>query len=289
MFKITKSLIKFVHISLLASVTFLSIASAEAKETEMPANGAPQSLAPLDIQNIDVEESFTELSKQLTRLSFNLSKLSHSVTTLHDIQINSKEISTKVQTSIAETNSKLAIVGDDINDMQNNFLQIFLPAISAIIAVAITGLVSFLIQKKQLHHENLRGIDTAMLAAQKIIIQTQMTRREKLYAPLKTLLGSSKRIYDQMCDQLLKDDNKRYFRMKDDKSTSGWSFMQNLPNDEQEPFRLLHCLPDVYRQNLGLDSLIDEIFNIGDQITETIRSSAGYALPDQPNLPDTLV
>ncbi|MET0002064.1 MAG: hypothetical protein ABW087_00355 [Candidatus Thiodiazotropha sp.] len=217
-----------------------------------------------------------------------MGQLIHTENILQDSFSENRVLINDVKMGSSQINQKIGLLEKDIKALKKDWLDKLLPIIGTLLGAALGGIATYFLQNLQQKHERKRMHESAIFEAKQLIVQEQALRREKLYAPLKTLLGQSKVLYDQMCSQLtVKDTDNQYEWKEDESSTSGQSFGV-IENGEWVPFRLLNKLPNVYRKGLGLDYLIDEIFNTGEQISELIKSSAGHVLPEQPELAITM-
>lgn len=201
--------------------------------------------------------------------------------------------------SSIELIDRLGKVETTLKEMKpDRFQTTIIPLLSVVLGGLIVGVGNYWVQKRRLSHETeaqkTRIAAERDLAREKAVLEAARALRdwrtkqlEQLYGPLRALLGHSKGVYDQMCLQLQKrEGTSKYRHITDEKSTSGQSF-QIYDSGSWGSFRLLDRLPSVYKQELGVVQLIDEILSIGAQIVDTIRKNAGLALPEQEELSKT--
>lgn len=178
------------------------------------------------------------------------------------------------------------------------FQTTIVPLLSVIVGGLIVWVGNYWTQNARLTHET--GAQETRIAAErdlaheKAVLEAARALRdwrtkqlEQLYGPLRALLGHSKGVYDQMCRQLAEREGKSKYQFGEAKnSTSEQSFEINIGGCWKD-FRLLDQLPHVYQKGLGVDGLIDVIFDIGSQLVDTIKNHAGLALPEQEDLAKT--
>lgn len=179
----------------------------------------------------------SEFDSSIKDLSDQLKKLENTINNTQSIaaQVASKS---EFHLSIKELSDQLTKLNNAIDSTRKTDLDKFMPIIvggigffGAILGAAIGALVTYFVEKRRLDHDKNISREHSIFDAQSELIQEQRKRRSELYAPLKTLLGQSKEVYDQMCRQLKAADvSKEYEWITDPDSTSVTSSPKTGPH-----------------------------------------------------------
>lgn len=118
------------------------------------------------------------------------------------------------------------------------------------------------------------------------LIQWQLKQLSELYGPLRALFLQSNAMYRHMNAVLEKADPKLFRLAKGSPGDyfDGMVFKINL-SEQWIRFRTVMHIGEVYGRDYGIEDYFDELVVIGGRIVDVIEQKAGYARPDQPDLP----
>lgn len=188
--------------------------------------------------------------------------------------------------SLARQQADLENIQKKVEALQSAWWKTILQTIvGGLVGGILAAASAWVLQRAKLKHDQAVAREQTELTVAKSIVDWRLQQLEHLYGPLHILLGQSKGLYRQMNALLLERDSLSYRFEPDEASSDGQTFYAKVDSG-WEPFRLVKQFPKVYKQDKGVDYLIDQMISTGTRIVSVTETNAGLALPQQDGLAD---
>jgi hypothetical protein len=185
---------------------------------------------------------------------------------------------------IDNANDSLTSINSQVAALKQSFWERLYPAIIAFLGVFIAGGVSYLLQARQLeHNENERKAKFSFDIRQKLF-EYRSKQNNEFYGPLLVLLTQSKELSKQLHEQLAKIDSSRY-QFEDEQSLGGTKPTLFIhAGTDKLPFRLIEEMPYLGRNVRSSLPQVNVVIEVGERMAALIEKSSGLANPKNTDL-----
>ncbi|MFJ4247524.1 hypothetical protein [Pseudomonas sp. NPDC089741] len=189
-----------------------------------------------------------------------------------------------INQKIENANEVLSSISTQVSALKQSFWERLYPALFGVLGVAIAGVVNYLLQARQITHNESERKEKFSFDARQKLFEYRNKQNNEFYGPLLVLLAQSKELSNQLHEQLTNLDPSRY-KFEDDSSSGVVKpALFIYENFSKRPLRLIEELPYIGRHVKGLLPQVFVIIAVGDRMAALIEKSSGLANPKNSEL-----